>query len=249
MGERVNGILRRAMFGAGLSEEDLASRMEVDPKTVRRWLEGRMPYPRHRGVLARLLEVDEYQLWPQLEALEASKSRPAEIVAVYPRRSAINREGWTSLFAGAKQEIDVLAFAALFLAENFELVDLIGERANAGVRVRIALGDPNGLHIAQRGREEGIGVALAAKVRNALVLLRPLLGRPGVELRLHDTVLYNSLYRADDQLLVNQHIYGIPAAQAPTYHLRKASGGEMYGFYLDSFGRIWAGATPPDKMP
>jgi hypothetical protein len=30
-------------------------------------------------------------------------------------------------------------------------------------------------------------------------------------------VLCNSIYRADDQLLVNQHAYGTPAAQAPVY--------------------------------
>jgi hypothetical protein len=36
-----------------------------------------------------------------------------------------------------------------------------------------------------------------------------------IEIRLHRTVLYNSIYRDDEQLLVNQHTYGIPAAQAP----------------------------------
>ena len=38
-----------------------------------------------------------------------------------------------------------------------------------------------------------------------------------IEIWLHRTVLYNSIYRADDQLLVNQHTYGIPAAQAPVF--------------------------------
>jgi hypothetical protein len=235
------------MFEARLTEGDLAAELAVDPKTIRRWLDGRMPYPRHRGVLARLLNVDEFQLWPELEAIQASKSRPAEIVAVYSHRSEITMHGWSSLFAASEREIDVLAYAALFLAENAELVELVATRADAGVGVRIALGNPDGRHIAQRGREEGIGAALAAKVRNALVLLRPLLEHPGVELRLHDTVLYNSMYRSDDQLLVNQHIYGIPAAQAPTYHLRKTADGEMFSFYLDSFRRVWDGAVPAPK--
>lgn len=239
----MNEMLRLAMFEARLTEEDLASQMAVDPKTVRRWLEGRLPYPRHRGVLCRLLAVDEFHLWPELEALQTAKSRPAEIVAVYPRRSAITRQAWTALFASAEKEVGVLAYAALFLAENAELVHLIEARADAGVRIRIALGNPDGLHIAERGREEGIGSALAAKVRNALVLLRPLCQHPGVELRLHDTVLYNSMYRADDQLLVNQHIYSIPASQAPAYHLRKVTGGQMFNFYLDSFDRLWDEAT------
>ena len=45
-----------------------------------------------------------------------------------------------------------------------------------------------------------------------------------MELRLHGTVLYNSIYRADDQLLVNTHIYGVMANNAPVFHLRKISG-------------------------
>jgi hypothetical protein len=55
------------------------------------------------------------------------------------------------------------------------------------------------------------------------------------------------MYRADDQLLVIQHIYGIPAAQAPAYHLRKTAEGEMFSFYLDSFRRVWDGAVPAPK--
>jgi hypothetical protein len=65
-----------------------------------------------------------------------------------------------------------------------------------------------------------------------------------VEIRLHRTVLYNSIYRADQQMLVNQHTYGIPAAQAPVFCLSDADSGEMAALYLDSFERIWASATP-----
>jgi hypothetical protein len=39
-----------------------------------------------------------------------------------------------------------------------------------------------------------------------------------VELRLHDTPLYNSVYRFDDELLVNVHAYGILAAHTPVMH-------------------------------
>ena len=45
----------------------------------------------------------------------------------------------------------------------------------------------------------------------------------GVELRLHDTPLYNSIYRFDDEMLVNVHAYGILAAYTPVMHLRRVS--------------------------
>ena len=107
--------------------------------------------------------------------------------------------------------------------------------------MRIALGDPDGPNVAERGEEEGIGGAMAAKIRNALTLYRPLCLVENTEIRLHRTVLYNSIYHADGEFLVNQHTYGIPAAQAPVFHLR--GGGEMTTLYPDSFEHIWAGSA------
>ena len=65
-----------------------------------------------------------------------------------------------------------------------------------------------------------------------------------IEVRLHDTILYNSIFRADDQLLVNTHIYGTMANNAPVFHLRKIVGGDMVSTYLESFERVWDGAQP-----
>ena len=85
---------------------------------------------------------------------------------------------------------------------------------------------------------------MPAKIRNALALYRPLCAVQNIEIRLHSTVLYNSIYRADSQLLVNQHTYGIPAAQAPMFSLSSTGSGEMTAMYLDSFERVWTGAAP-----
>jgi hypothetical protein len=86
---------------------------------------------------------------------------------------------------------------------------------------------------------------MPAKIRNALALYQPLGSVQNIEIRLHRTVLYNSIYRADSQFLVNQHTYGIPAAQAPVFCLCDTGGGEMAALYLDSFERVWASSVPP----
>jgi hypothetical protein len=98
--------------------------------------------------------------------------------------------------------------------------------------------------VANRGAHEGIDDALAAKIRNAVVLYRPLGGAPNVEIRQHSTVLYNSIYRADGQMLVNTHIYGKPAALAPVVHLRQIAGGTLVSTYLESFERVWSESRP-----
>ena len=82
----MNETLCRALLQARLTEEDVATRLQVDPKTVRRWLEGRVPYLRHRWALAALLGLDETDLWPHLRR---TRSRPEEVQAIYPHLDAV----------------------------------------------------------------------------------------------------------------------------------------------------------------
>jgi transcriptional regulator with XRE-family HTH domain len=240
----VNEPLRRALLRARLREDDVAAHLGVDPKTVRRWLNGRVPYPHNRAAIAELVGADEADLWPDTGGPLAARSRPEELGTVYPHRRAVPREVWARLFGSAEREITILAYSALFLVEDAGILRILAGKARAGVSVRIALADPDGPHAAQRDEEEGIGDVMPAKIRNALTLYRPLGSVQNIEIRLHRTVLYNSIYRADGQFLVNQHTYGIPAAQAPVFCLRDVGGGEMAALYLDSFERVWARSTP-----
>lgn len=60
-----NQTLRDAIHNAGYSVEQLAHEVGVDPKTAHRWVaEDRTPYPRHRFLVARVLGVDQADLWP-----------------------------------------------------------------------------------------------------------------------------------------------------------------------------------------
>ncbi|GAA5082365.1 transcriptional regulator with XRE-family HTH domain [Thermocatellispora tengchongensis] len=244
-----NERLRAALLAKGMSVAELAEAIGVDPKTVERWIaKGREPYRKHRYAVAALLGADETYLWPQaLTREQVASASESEIVTVYPHRWSVPRDTWGRLFAHAAEEIGVLVYSGLFLADDAGMVRLFGEKAGAGVRVRILLGDPDSAEVAQRGADEGIDAVMAARIRNALVLYRPLRGRENVEIRLHATVLYNSIYRADDQLLVNTHVYGTPAANAPVLHLRKVIGGDMVSTYVESFERVWAQAKPVES--
>jgi hypothetical protein len=67
-----------------------------------------------------------------------------------------------------------------------------------------------------------------------------------VEIRLHDTPLYNSIYRFDDDMLINTHVYGILAAYTPVLRIRRVDGA-YFNTYLESFNQVWAGARPFDS--
>ena len=122
----------------------MAARLQVNPKTVRRWLEGRVPYPRHRWLLASTLGLDEADLWPQFAA---SRSWPQEIQAIYPHRDDVPRETWLRLFGHAQEQIDILASSALFLAVGPGGIGHPGRPGSGGVKERICLRDPDVLDI------------------------------------------------------------------------------------------------------
>ena len=149
------------------------------------------------------------------------------------------------------KHIDVLVFSGTFFAQtNPHIARMLQERAQAGVKVRLCFGDPYGEAVAVRGREEGIGDTLAAKIRASLTYYRGLVGAPGCEVRLHDTTLYNSIFRYDDQLLVNPHIWGQPASANPLFQLRRTDGTDWYDRYTESFEAVWHTARPraPDRQ-
>ena len=242
-----NERLRTALLQRGVTPVELADTVGVDPKTIERWIGGRIPYRRHRHQVAVRLGIDESYLWPgALAAEQVASASESEIVVVHPHRWAVPRDTWGVLFDSAEQEIGILVYSGLFLADDPGMLRLFRAKAEQGVRVRILLGDPDSAEVAARGAHEGIDDAMASKIRNVMVLYRPLRELARVEIRQHATVLYNSIYRSDGQLLVNSHVYGKPAAEAPVMHLRQIAGGTLVATYLDSFERVWSESRPLD---
>ncbi|GAA3129005.1 XRE family transcriptional regulator [Kribbella aluminosa] len=232
----VNEVLRRAMYGANLTETDVAAEVAVDPKTVRNWLHGQLPQARHRAILTKLLGIEEERTWPEL-----SGARQPDLVAVYPRRTALMRESWLSLFESAVSEIGIVAYDAMFLLQDTDFVRCLRDKCAAGTQVRVGLRAP-GEATAALGDLDAETEMRVANVRSAVSLLQPLFPYAGFDLRLHDVILYNSLYRADDELLVNQHAHGIAGAESPVFHYRRAPRGNMFQSYLASFETIWSQA-------
>lgn len=242
-----NDRLRDALLRHGLTPDCAAERLGVDRKTVERWITtGRTPYPRYRHAIAAMVGEGEAYLWPDaLPADRWTEVAASEIIQVYPHRAAVPADLWPRMLKGAGERIDVLVYAGLFLSEqNARLLAVLRDRAAAGAKVRMLLGDPESEAVALRGADEGIGDAMAGKIRNVLVLYKPIADIPGIEVRLHATTLYNSVFRFDDEMFVNSHIYGVPAASAPVLHLRRLSAGDLFDTYTDSFERIWASARP-----
>lgn len=235
-----NERLRAAISAKGETIQSVAQHVGVDPKSVERWITAdRTPHRGHRWKGASFLGVDEVFLWPTV-AKQAESASASELVTYYPHRGAVPSQLWSSLIENATSHVEILVYSGLFIFDTRpDLAYELADKAKAGADVRILLGEPDSPMLRQRGEEEGIGDDLSARARIVRRYLEPAVGTPGVEIRLHDTILYNSIYRFDDDVLVNPHVLGAPAGQNPVLHFRYIPGGRTFRHYMRSFDYAW----------
>lgn len=250
----VNERLRTVMLRRGYTPEKLARECGASPRTANRWIKpGRVPIQERRWKIAHALDVDEFYLWPQLldesqsgTDAEREESLASELMRVYPDRSSVPRDTWLQLLTGANEHIDILVFSGTFFAQFPRIAEMLAERAAAGVTVRLCLGDPDSQAVDIRDREECLHGTLAHKIRASLSYFRDLPAIEGCEVRLHGVTLYASLFRYDDNLMANPHMWGEPASANPLLHLRRMENGGWFDRYRRSFDAVWQTAAPWD---
>ncbi len=217
-----NEHLRTAITRAGLTLEEFADIVQVDVKTVRRWLAGRTPYPRHRTRVAGALDTTEHALWPN--GVPAPTTTGTNELATPATGDAIT--GYGHATDPALPNVDELLRAAV---ERIELVipDL---RAGAGLiqpcrtsaanggRVRLILEDP----------DESV---------------EPLLGVDAIEVRASGAGEEHILFRADDEMLVVLTRIGSAGASPPVMHLRRQADDGLFDRLVEDFENRWLEAT------
>lgn len=240
-----NERLADAMLRAGMTSIDLATAAEVDPRTIDRLVADRARTPRahSRHAIADAVQVPVGVLWP---SVSAGPQVTNELLAVFPTRASVPVGLVMSMMDRARERIAILALAGVWLWDSVpEFGQTLLAKAHDGVDVRVCLGDPDGDSVRVRGREERIGDLVAARCRLATTYAQhALIGSPAA-IRLHDTTLYASVLRFDDELLANWHLYGAPASDSPVLHLRRTGEHGMAERFNNSFERIWDGAHVP----
>jgi hypothetical protein len=239
-----NKRLLNAMSEAHIGIQEITEATNVDPKTVQRWLKGRVPHTRHRWKVAALLKEREDYLWPS-EKGETPAAHTSEIIAAYAHRSDVPPEVWLQLFVQAQKQIDMLANAMLFIPEqNSGLVSLLQEKATKGCKVRIALADPECEAVRLRDEEEGLGGTLPGRIRNCLYHFRYIRNRDNIEIHFHSTILYNSLFRGDNEMFVTPHLYGLHGSQAPLFRIRHLGDHGVFNNFASHFEAVWRTTKP-----
>ena len=244
-----NERLASAMRATRIDVSAVAEATGVDEKTVYRWLAGRTPHPRTRRAISSLLSESEDFLWPTASAPAGPNEVTAEILAAYAHRADLPAARWWELLVQAQHQIDLLAYAMLFLPEQHaDLTARLKEKASASCRIRIALADPECEEVRQRDAHEELGGTLPARIRTTMGHLRDLWDLPNIEIRYHCVPLYNATYRFDNDMLVTPYVFSAHGFQHPLLHLRRLSAGGIFANFSNQFERIWATTNSPREL-
>jgi hypothetical protein len=169
----------------------------------------------------------------------------SKVVAIYTTRRELSPATIGSLLDAATRNVDVLAYAALWLWDavpNF--AERLATKASSGVSVRICLGDPECDAVRLRGKEEGVADGIANRCRLAANYVVTVQQVDAATVRKTDATLYASLLRFDDEVLVNSHFWGNPASDSPVFHFRRRGASGIATTALRSFDRVWEQAQP-----
>lgn len=247
----VNTRLRNAMRAARLDADAVARSVGVDPRTVQRWLNGRVPHARHRWAVAKLLGDDESLLWAAVRReLAPGAEATAEVVAAYAHRADIPIGSWSTLIDGARRRIDLLGYAHLFLPEqHVDLISRIEKACSAGCRVRIMFADPDGDGVRERDVLEQLSGTLPARIRMAMAYFHGLGAVSGVQIHVHDVHLYHAIYRFDDEMIVTPHLMGAHGPQHPALRLRRLGPDGIFASFADQLERVWSGTREIATAP
>lgn len=117
MRPNANRRLRRTIHTAGLTYRDLADELNVNHKTVQRWIyEGRTPRLKRALTIAARFGVEPLWLWPTLARDRLPDGTGLEATAlIYSRASAMPPAFLRHLAAAAERELWILTGSQWFL--------------------------------------------------------------------------------------------------------------------------------------
>jgi hypothetical protein len=223
-----NENLRVALERAGLAADDLAQIVQVDVRTVRRWLSGGIPYPRQRAKVARALDSTEHDLWPEIATAPSRPPSPrsvesSDLLAGYPAPSDPDAPDLQALMREAADRIELLGDTLITTLATPGVPELLTTKASDGCAVRILIYDTH----------EHLG---------------PLLDAAGIEIRLLEMPADYTIHRFDDQLLLTLHAVGPDPDVGPLIHLRRAAPAGMFDRLAAYYDHLWE-QTPEPLRP
>jgi DNA-binding transcriptional regulator YdaS (Cro superfamily) len=245
-----NENLKNALQDAGLTAEQFAEIIAVDPKTVQRWVSGRTPYPKHRVTVARALDLSEHALWPDDVPAPTATATPPTVTATPPTVTATPPTATATPPAapdaddganevvrswGGRADPRIVEMRELFPSARHE-IDLL----DAGGSL---LAQPQ--MIAKLCQSADLGLRVRVLTASDVLGIESLARHPGVQLRVSDTPLAHSLVRADQTTFFA--IWLAAQDTMPTFQLQRRRDHGLFDRLQEHFDTLWDTSDPVDE--
>jgi transcriptional regulator with XRE-family HTH domain len=227
--KNLNENLKNALKRTGLTAEEFADIVEVDVKTVQRWIAGRTPTPRHRAKVAAALDTTEHALWPEPEPTASPPPPPVrepgtrsgitDVIAGYGHATDPGAPQPAMLLEDASERIEIVIPALTQLRNLRGMIELLIAKSIEGARIRLLIEDPD-------------------------PQLEPLLGHERIEIHASPAGEDYGLYRSDHQLLLVLRRIGVLSDPPPLIHLQRTSTGGLFDRVARHFDGSWRLTTP-----
>ena len=218
-----NENLQNALQQAGLTIEAFARVINVDPKSVGRWVSGNtIPYPRHRQAIARALDLDEHELWPDQTPAPGDDDDTAgdgcDVVGSWSYANQHNAPDPAELITETDGPIDLLDSHA-GIQPTDQIIDRLATAAAAGRKIRILTETPTSQ-------------------------LTALIAQPNVEIRVDDLWTEFWFLRAGHQMLFAINFQDdIDVLPPPLLKLDGTITGGLFERAQGKFDELWQQAT------
>lgn len=185
-------------------------------------------------------------IWPKAVQDRVKSGHDRELVQAYPYRSACPSTVWGALVDGATEQIFLAGYTNYFFwLEQPAFVQTLHRKAEAGCRIRVLLGDPDGEVTRQRELVEDVALTVSTRIRISLEHLENLRTAGHAAVRFssaEDAVNHVSLsvFRFDQQALVTPHLARLVGHDSPLLHLRRQADAGMFDRFAEHADELWS---------
>lgn len=181
---------------------------------------------------------------------ELFAGRYADLVGVFPDRSALQRQLPVAELVGEAVGIDAMGVSLNLLCQNYSGRDLY-RIAAAGCRMRLLFLNPAGDAMKQREKDEGVKRGILSRLTTLNILharkIRQKLAEPGrIEIRVYDETPRFNAYLVDGDLAVVQpYLRRARGVESPSFVLRAEGGASdprrgLFTLFQEEFEQLWA---------